>query len=75
MVVPPFYLIRASNGSFAAAAYITTGQEDKACTTMKAFLDKNPGYTLTNYKQPRLYKRKEDRDRYLNLLRKAGMPE
>ncbi len=42
---------------------------------MKAFLDKKPRTTLSNYRSPRLYKRKEDRDRYLNLLRKAGMPE
>ena len=42
---------------------------------MKAFLDKHPERTLSNYKYPRLYKRKEDQDRYLNLLRKAGMPE
>ncbi len=42
---------------------------------MKAFLKKKPGRTLSNYQHPRLYKRKEDLDRYLGLLRKAGMPE
>ncbi len=42
---------------------------------MKAFLDKKPRTTLSNYRSPRLYKQKEDLDRYLNLLRKAGMPE
>ena len=42
---------------------------------MKAFLDKHPERILSNYQHPRLYKRKEDLDRYLNLLRKAGMPE
>ena len=65
-----------SNGlCFLAAAYIATGQDEKAHAAMKAFLDKKPGTTLANYTNPRLYKRKEDLDRYLNLLRKAGMPE
>ena len=65
-----------SNGlCFLAAAYIATGQVEKARAALKAFLDKKPGTTLANYRHPRLYKRKEDRDRYLNLLRKAGMPE
>ena len=38
-------------------------------------LEKQPKTTLSNYRSPRLYKRKKDLDRYLNLLRKAGMPE
>ena len=42
---------------------------------MKVFLDKHPRTTLSKYRSPRLYKRKKDLDRYLNLLRKAGMPE
>ncbi len=60
---------------FLAAAYVATGQVEKARATMKVFLEKKPGTTLANYRQPRLYKRKEDLDRYLDLLRKAGMPE
>ena len=51
------------------------GKDEKARAVMKAFLDKKPRTTLSNYRSPRLYKRKEDLDRYLNLLRKAGMPE
>ncbi len=67
---------RGANGlCFLAAAYAATGQDEKARATMKAFLDKKPGRTIATYKHPRLYKRKEDRDRYLNLLRKTGMPE
>ena len=58
-----------------AAAYAATGQDEKARAAMKAFLDRRPGRTIANYRHPRLYKRKEDQDRYLNLLRKAGMPE
>ncbi len=58
-----------------AAAYVATGQDEKACAAMKAYLDKNPTITLSNYSRLRLYKRAEDRDRFANLLRKAGMPE
>jgi TolB-like protein/Tfp pilus assembly protein PilF len=58
-----------------AAAYAATGQDEKARATMKTFLDKHSGRTIANYRHPRLYKRKEDRDRIVNLLRKAGMPE
>ncbi len=58
-----------------AAAYAATGQDEKARTAMKTFLGKHPGRTIANYRYPRLYKRKEDLDRYLDLLRKAGMPE
>ncbi len=71
-----FYVRVGSNSlCFLAAAYIATGHDEKASAAMKAFLDKNPGTTLANYRHPRLYKRKEDLDRYLNLLRKAGLPE
>ncbi len=73
------YAFRARVGTnslcFLAAAYIATGQAAKARAALKAFLKKNPNTTLANYRSPRLYKRAEDRDRYLNLLRKAGMPE
>ncbi len=42
---------------------------------MKEFLDKHPEPILSTHRRPRLYHRKEDLDRNLNLLRKAGMPE
>ncbi len=74
-----YYALRVRRGSnslsFLAAAYIATGQDEKARAAMKAFLKKKPRTTLSNYQHPRLYKRREDLDRYLNLLRKAGMPE
>ena len=53
----------------------TTGKDENARAVMKAFLDKKSWSTLSNYRRPCLYKRNEDLDRYLNLLRKAGMPE
>ncbi len=31
-------------------------------------------WIASNYRSPRPYKRREDLDRYLNLLREAGMP-
>ena len=68
-------LLRSSRPLLGCAAYIATGQEEKARAAMKAFLDWKPGTTLANYRHPRLFKRKEDRDRYVNFLRKAGMPE
>lgn len=73
------YELKARRGtnslSFLAAAYIATGQDEKARAVMNVFLEKHPKTTLSNYRSPRLYKRKKDLDRYLNLLRKAGMPE
>ncbi len=70
------FVRRGSNGLlFLAAAYIATGQGEKAHAALKAFLDKKPGTTISNYSRLRLYKRAEDRDRLANLLRKVGMPE
>ena len=72
-----YYAPRVRRGSnslcFLAAAYAATGQDEKARAAMTAFLKKNTRTTLANYQHPRLYKRKEDLDRYLNLLRNAGM--
>jgi len=60
---------------FLAAAYVATGQDEKARAAMKAYLDKNPTITLSSYSRVRLYKRVEDRNWFANLLRKAGMLE
>ena len=44
-----------------AAAYAAKGQGEKARAVMNAFLEKKPGRTtLSNFRSPRLYKRKED---------------
>ena len=73
------YALRVKKGTnslnFLAAAYIATGQNEKARAAVKAFLDKKPGRNIATYQHPRIYKRKEDLGLYLNLLRKAGMPE
>lgn len=60
---------------FLAASYAAIDQNEKAREVMKACLDKHPRFTLSSYPHLWLYKRTEDRDRYANLLRKAGMPE
>ena len=68
------YVRRAAPGlAILAAAYATTGQDETARGAMKAFLDKKPRSTLSNYRSSRRYKRKEDMDRTLDLLRKAGI--
>ncbi len=64
-----------SSIAFLAAAYAVTGQDEKARAVMKAFLEKKPGLTISNWGSSQQYKRKKDRDRFVNLLRKAGMPE
>ncbi len=75
----PHHAFRVRRGfpslGFLAAAYAATGQDEKARAAMKAFLDKKPRSTIATFQSPRLYKRKEDRDRFVNLLRKTGMPE
>ncbi len=40
---------------------------------MKALLEKKPRLTISNYGHLELYKRKEDRDRLVKLLRNAGV--
>jgi tetratricopeptide (TPR) repeat protein len=60
---------------FLAASYAAIGQDEKAREVMKVFLQKHPRFTLSSYPHLGLYKRTEDRDRYANLLRRAGMPE
>ena len=66
----PHHAFRVRRGlpilGFLAAAYAATGQDEKARAVMKAFLDKKPGTTRSNFRNPRQYKRKEDRDRYLD---------
>ncbi|UCG67407.1 MAG: tetratricopeptide repeat protein, partial [Deltaproteobacteria bacterium] len=60
---------------FLAASYAAIGHDEKAREVTKVFLKKHPRFTLSSYPHLRLYKRTEDRDRYANLLRRAGMPE
>ena len=58
-----------------AAAYAATDKVEKARATVKALLDKRPKLAISTFPFLRLYKRAEDRERFANLLRKAGLPE
>ncbi len=60
---------------YLAAAYAAAGQDEKARATMDALLDNRPKLAISTFPRLRIYKRAEDRDRLINLLRKAGMPE
>ncbi len=60
---------------FLAASYAAIGQDEKAREVMKVCLEKHPTTTLSSYSHLPLYKKPEDRERYANLLRRAGMPE
>jgi TolB-like protein/class 3 adenylate cyclase len=60
---------------FLAAAYAAIDQVEKAREVMNVCLEKHPGFTLSSYPHIRLYKMAEDRDRFANLLQRAGMPE
>ena len=60
---------------YLAAAYAAIGDDEKARATMKQYLAKKPKYRISKYPMLRNYKKTEDRDRFANLLRKAGMPK
>jgi cytochrome c-type biogenesis protein CcmH/NrfG len=60
---------------YLAAAYAAIGDDEKARATMKEYLAKKPKYRISKYPMLKNYSRTEDRNRFANLLRKAGMPE
>ena len=57
-----------------SASYAAVDQPTNARTTMQALLRTHPDETLSTFEHPQRYAREEDRYRYLNLLRLAGMP-
>ncbi len=60
---------------FLSAAYAATGDVEKARAVVNTYLKKKPRLTISRYPLLRNYKRKQDKDRFTKLLRKAGMPE
>ncbi|MCH9012226.1 MAG: tetratricopeptide repeat protein [Proteobacteria bacterium] len=58
-----------------AAAYGLTGQIEEAEWEGQEFLALQPDFTLARERQRVLYKNSEHRDRYIEGLRKAGLPE
>ncbi len=58
-----------------AAAHAAMGRESDARESMRVFLGSHPQYTLKQYADGEYYRNREDLDRVLAALRKAGMPE
>lgn len=58
-----------------AAAYAALGETARAQEVLQAYLRKHPEMTLDRFPFQRAYKRKEDSDRLIGFLRKAGMPD
>lgn len=60
---------------FLAAAHAGTGNLERARAVVKAYLKKKPRLTVSKYPLLRNYKRKKDKERFAELLRKADLPE
>ena len=58
-----------------AAAYMEAGREADARATIEGILKVAPHYTMEAVRHQALYKRPEDVKRFLDAIRKAGMPE
>jgi adenylate cyclase len=58
-----------------AASYISLDQAEEARKYVEEILRKNPGFSLENHAKVLPYKNQERLDKYINVLRKAGLPE
>ncbi len=58
-----------------AASYAATGKGDEARTTLSAFLEKRPYYTVKHYSDGEFYRDPDHLKGVLDALRKAGLPE
>lgn len=58
-----------------AASYAATGKGDEARTTLSAFLEKRPYYTVKHYADGEFYRDPDHLKGVLDALRKAGLPE
>lgn len=61
--------------AFLAASYSSLGLEKEATKSMDAVLSINPKFCLESYAKTLPYKNKSDIERYMDALRKAGLPE
>ncbi len=72
-------LHRNQNNLFArisiTAAYSLLGREEEASASASEVLRINPKFRIKTYAKSYEAKRKEDKDRYVNALRMAGLPE
>jgi adenylate cyclase len=58
-----------------AMVYEKSGQHEKAQYHMKKVLEENPRFNLESRRKASLFENKEDTDREMDALRKAGAPE
>ena len=56
-------------------AYGLSGHEKEARTTASEVLRLNPKFSIEYYSKTLLYKNQDDKDRFIDALRKAGLPE
>lgn len=64
------------NGSvIEAAAYTLLGQPEEAAAVVKALLDAQPGFNLSQWRYLNSWKSEENRNRLYEAARKAGIPE
>ena len=61
--------------AFCAATYIYLDKSQKAKDEVKKILTLNPKFNLASYEKIVQYKIKSDKDKYINALRKAGIPD
>jgi TolB-like protein/class 3 adenylate cyclase len=61
--------------AFLAASYATAAQAEKAARTGRQILKIDPEFKVSNWRFIHLFKSREDQNRILNALRKAGLPE
>ena len=61
--------------SFLAACYSILGRDAEAAAEAKEVLRINPKYSVGAQAKLLRYKNKADLERYVNALRKAGLPE
>ncbi len=57
------------------ASYIENKMSESAIAAAKEVIKIDPGFSLENYASMLPYKRPEDLERYINSLRKAGLPD
>ncbi len=60
---------------YLAASYAQLGRESEAGTMVTQILEANPEFSIERWAEKQPYKNQEDRDHYLEGLRKAGLPE
>jgi hypothetical protein len=57
-----------------AAAYAAAGREEEARAALSTFLAERPSYTVEHYAAGEFYRDRADLNRFLDALRKAGLP-